>query len=73
MIKKIVIPKRKTYITLLILWGLGNFGLFSTVDLSVSLKGTAFVLFLLGGILLIDRGFYRFAFRPKINVKSNTN
>ncbi|GFE71468.1 hypothetical protein [Chroococcus sp. FPU101] len=55
---KIRLSKKKTYLTLLILWGLGNFGLFSTMDLSLSLKLSSLLIFLMGGSYIVNYGFY---------------
>jgi hypothetical protein len=64
MTKKIRLSKKKTYITLLLLWGLGNFGLFSTIDLSLSLKWSSLLLFLVGGSYLVNYGLFRYRRKP---------
>lgn len=58
MTQKIRLSRKKTYLTLLILWGLGNFGLFSTMDLSLSLKLGSLLLFLIGGSYMVNYGLY---------------
>lgn len=65
MTQKIRLSRKKTYLTLLLLWGMGNFGLFSTMDLSLSLKWISLLLFLAGGSYIVNYGLY--CYRRRIN------
>jgi hypothetical protein len=64
--QKIRLSKKKTYLTLLILWGLGNFGLFSTMDLSLSLKWISLLIVLVGGSYLVNYGLYHYQKENKL-------
>ncbi|PSF38518.1 hypothetical protein C7H19_05915 [Aphanothece hegewaldii CCALA 016] len=59
MTQKIRLSKKKTYLTLLLLWGLGNFGIVSTMDLNLSLKWTGLLIVLVGGSYIVNYGIYR--------------